>query len=108
MLIHEVCESLNLTKKAVEYYTGKGLVVPEMLANGYRDYKEEDVELLRRIGVLRKLGLNMEDIKKVLGEPATGALQRVIAQKEMKAKQNARKDAMLRELLGGKPYQELE
>lgn len=108
MLIHEVCESLNLTKKAVEYYTGKGLVVPEMLANGYRDYKEEDVELLRRIGVLRKLGLNMEDIKKVLGEPAGGALQRVIAQKEMKARQNARKDDMLRELLDGKPYSELE
>ena len=108
MLIHEVCECTNLTKKAVEYYTQKGLVTPLVLSNGYRDYKEEDVEVLRRIGVLRRLDLGMEDIKEILRDSTGGALQTAIARKELRARHNARKNAMLCEVAGGKPYVELE
>ena len=39
MLIHEVSRCTQLTKKAVEYYVEKGLVVPEMQENGYRDFE---------------------------------------------------------------------
>lgn len=108
MLIHEVCKGINLTKKAIEYYTQKGFVAPEVLSNGYRDYKEEDVEILRKIGMLRKLDLSMEDIKEVLKDSTDMALERVIARKELKAKQDAKKDAILRDLVGGKSYSELE
>lgn len=108
MLIHEVCESLNLTKKAVEYYTQKGLVAPEVLSNGYRDYKEEDVELLRRIGILRKLGVGMEEIKDVLKDSTGSALQKAIVRKELRTRRDARKNAILCELGGGKTYSELE
>jgi len=66
MFRNEVCRRTGLTKKAVEYYTQKGLVVPALLGNGYRDYKEEDVEVLRRIGVLRRFGIGMEEIGEIL------------------------------------------
>lgn len=66
MLIHEVSKCTNLTKKAIEYYMEKGLVAPILQENGYRDFRREDVEILKRIGVLRKLGIGMEDIREIL------------------------------------------
>ena len=38
MLINEVAKLSNLTKKAVEYYTEQGLICPNILENGYRDF----------------------------------------------------------------------
>lgn len=34
--------------------------------NGYRDYGETEVEVLRRIKLLRKLGLPLEEIRQML------------------------------------------
>ena len=95
MLIHEVCGRTNLTKKAVEYYTGKGLVVPEVLENGYRDYAEEDVERLRRIGILRRLGLGMEEIGEILRDGSGEALRRAALRWELQIRRNARRGALL-------------
>ena len=49
MLINEVCKITDLTKKAIEYYTLKGLISPSVLENGYRDYNENDIERLNKI-----------------------------------------------------------
>ncbi|MGZ7445051.1 MerR family transcriptional regulator [Paenibacillus sp. TH7-28] len=63
MLINEACKRSNLTKKAVEYYEAKGLISPEILENGYRDYSEADILTLKEISVLRKCGISVTDIK---------------------------------------------
>ena len=49
MLINEVAKLSNLTKKAVEYYTEQGLICPNILENGYRDFSEQDMEILKKI-----------------------------------------------------------
>ena len=108
MLIHEVCGRTNLTKKAVEYYTGKGLVVPEVLENGYRDYAEEDVERLRRIGILRRLGLGMEEIGEILRDGSGEALRRAALRWELQIRRNARRGALLWGLNHGRTYEEVE
>lgn len=41
MLINEVAKLCNLTKKAVEYYTEQGLISPNILENGYRDFRNK-------------------------------------------------------------------
>ncbi|MTI49948.1 MAG: MerR family transcriptional regulator [Firmicutes bacterium] len=66
MLIKEVCESCKLTKKAIEYYEKQGLVKPKILPNGYRDYDERDVAILKEISVLRKLDISIPDIQNIL------------------------------------------
>lgn len=66
MLINEACKRSNLTKKAVEYYEAKGLISPEILENGYRDYSEADILTLKEISVLRKCGISVTDIKNIL------------------------------------------
>ena len=42
MTMHEVCARLRLTKKAVRYYVGEGLIAPRRLENGYADFSEAD------------------------------------------------------------------
>ena len=65
MLIHEVCKKCSLTKKAVEYYIEAGLISPFVQENGYRDFSAKDVDLLRKISILRNLGLSVSEIKSV-------------------------------------------
>ncbi|WP_346216993.1 MerR family transcriptional regulator [Caldifermentibacillus hisashii] len=66
MFIHEVCKKCSLTKKAIYYYEKQGLIRPNIGENGYRNYSDEDVSILKEIFVLRKLGLTISEIKNVL------------------------------------------
>ena len=66
MLVNEVCKMCQLTKKAIEYYIEQDLVTPSVLENGYRDFSKEDVLLLKKISVLRGLGMTVADIQNVL------------------------------------------
>ena len=66
MLIKDVCRECKLTKKAVEYYERQGLISPGIEDNGYRNYLDEDILVLKEIGVLRKLGISIAEIKDIL------------------------------------------
>lgn len=77
MLMHEACRASGLTKKAVDYYVAQGLVQPALQENGYRGFSEEDVERLKRISTLRRLGLPVQEIRTALdGERALAAAAR--------------------------------
>jgi DNA-binding transcriptional MerR regulator len=66
MFIKDVCKECKLTKKAVEYYEQQGLISPAVEDNGYRNYSNEDIFVLKEIGVLRKLGISIADIRNIL------------------------------------------
>lgn len=83
MLINEVCKKCSLTKKAVEYYVEQGLVAPSVLENGYRSFSEEDVILLKKISVLRSLGLSVAEIRRVLSGSDKAALTEICHRKAM-------------------------
>ena len=94
MTMHEVCARLGLTKKAVRYYVGEGLIAPRRLENGYADFSEADCETLERIALLRRLDLSIGEIRVLLaGGSAEAALNRL-------GKQIAREQAALRLLSG--------
>lgn len=66
MKINEVEQVIGITKKNIRFYEEQGLLHPSRNStNGYRDYSEEDVETLRQIKLLRKLGIPIEDIKRL-------------------------------------------
>ena len=60
MLINKVCKKCRLTKKAIEYYAEQSLVHPETLENGYRNFSAADIERLKKIAILRRLGLSVQ------------------------------------------------
>ena len=66
MKINEVEQLVGITKKNIRFYEEKGLLEPKRQAqNGYRDYADEDVEMLKRIKLLRKLSVPIEEIRKL-------------------------------------------
>lgn len=66
VLINEVCKLTGLTKKAVEYYEKQGLLIPEIMENGYRKYRNKEISVLKEISLLRKMGIGIADIKIIL------------------------------------------
>lgn len=65
-------QQVGITKKNIRFYEKEGLLQPgRSLENGYRDYREEDVETLKRIKLLRKLAVPLEEIRKVQSRSMT-------------------------------------
>lgn len=66
MRINEVEQLVGVTKRNIRFYEKEGLLAPgRETGNGYRDYSAADVETLRRIKLLRKLDLPLEEIRRL-------------------------------------------
>ncbi|MGW5020987.1 MerR family transcriptional regulator [Streptomyces cacaoi] len=72
MRIGELARRAGVTVKAVRYYESLGLVVPDRRPNGYRDYGEHDVRLVREIKSLAALGIPVERTRPFLDCLAAG------------------------------------
>ena len=67
MKINEVEALSGIPKKNIRFYEEQGLLSPRRNPeNGYRDYGEEDVLVLRRIRLLRKLDVPIDEIRLML------------------------------------------
>ena len=66
MLLNEIAKEVGMTKRAIKYYEEKELLSIKKDDNGYRNYTQEDVETLKKISIYRKLGISIDDIKKLL------------------------------------------
>ena len=66
MKINEVEALVGITKKNIRFYEEQGLLSPRRNSeNGYRDYGQEEVDTLRQIKLLRKLGVPLEEIRQM-------------------------------------------
>ena len=66
MKINEVEALVGITKKNIRFYEEKGLLTPRRNSeNGYREHEARDVEQLRQIKLLRKLGVPLEEIRQM-------------------------------------------
>lgn len=66
MKIKHVEELVGITSKNIRFYENQGLLTPERAENGYREYHEQNIEALKKIKLLRKLGISVEEIRAVL------------------------------------------
>lgn len=122
MLINEVCRICSLTKKAVEYYIEQGLVTPAVQDNGYRDFTYMEVARMKKISVLRNLGLSVPDIRAVLtgqenispaqncgGISAQNAIfNKILGQRQMEITWMQEKQALLAELARNQNWEEVQ
>lgn len=106
MLINEAAKSCNLTKKAVEYYAEQGMICPNILRNGYRDFSKQDIEILKKIALYRKLGLRISEIKSVLAN--TNELKSILYRKTLEIEQEKAKQDILQRLCNGESLEKLE
>ena len=65
MKIKELENLLSISRSNIRFYEKQGLFSPERKDNNYREYTEQDIKVLKKIIVLRKMGLTVEEIKLV-------------------------------------------
>ena len=66
MKINEVEALVGITRKNIRFYGAEGLLSPRRNSqNGYRDYGGTEGEVLRRIKLLRQLGLPLGEIRQM-------------------------------------------
>jgi DNA-binding transcriptional MerR regulator/DNA-directed RNA polymerase subunit RPC12/RpoP len=64
----ELAEACGVTVRTVQYYDEKGLLPPAALSEGGRRiYIDDDAEKLRRILLLKSLGLKLNTIRDIMG-----------------------------------------
>jgi len=67
MQIGEVARSVGLETSAIRYYEAHDIVPqPQRTAAGYRDYHDDDVDLLRFVRRLRSLELPLDDVREIV------------------------------------------
>lgn len=71
MKINEIERLLGITRANIRYYEAEDLVHPKREDNGYRDYSEKDVDELKKILVLRKMGIPVSSIRKIFNGDLT-------------------------------------
>lgn len=81
MQINEVTQRVDLSKRAIKYYEEQGLLTVAKDSNGYRDYSEEDIAVLKEISVYRKLGIGIHDIRTLLNTKDRQMLENIYKEK---------------------------
>ena len=82
MRLNEVVKKVDLSRRAVKYYEEKGLLRVKKDSNGYRNYTLEDVKILEKISLYRKLGIGIREIKRLLEDGDDGLLDQISSEKE--------------------------
>ncbi|MCH5314720.1 MAG: MerR family transcriptional regulator [Eubacterium sp.] len=95
MKIKEVSKLTNLTDKAIRFYINNGLLNPSYTENyaGRKNYSfnENDVEVLKKIALLRSYSFSVSDIKRMLDDDSEicDVLENHICEMRINAAQNS-------------------
>lgn len=106
MFINEAANLCGLTKKAVEYYIGQGLISPAVLENGYRDFSKQDIKDLKQIALYRRLGLRISEIKRVLAD--SDEIKYILYKRKLELEEEKEKQNILQKLCDGEHVEDLE
>lgn len=80
MRLNEVIKQVDLSKRAIKFYEEKGLLKTKRDSNGYRNYTDKDISLLKEISSYRKMGIGLSDIKKILNDKSV--LKQILIEKK--------------------------
>ncbi|WP_410597674.1 MerR family transcriptional regulator [Amycolatopsis sp. lyj-23] len=63
MRIGELAQRTGTTTRALRFYEDQGLLAARRSANGYREYDEDDLQLVQEIQTLQTVGLTLEETR---------------------------------------------
>lgn len=63
MTIREIERRTGLDRTNIRFYEREGLITPARHENGYRDYSENDLQLLMKLKLFRRLGFSLDAIR---------------------------------------------
>ena len=80
MRLNEVIKQVDLSKRTIKFYEEKGLLKTKRYSNGYRNYTDKDISLLKEISSYRKMGIGLSDIKGILNDKSV--LKQILIEKK--------------------------
>lgn len=107
MLLSEVAKEVNLTKRAIKYYEEQELLHVPKDANGYLNYSEEHLNILKEISVYRKLGIGIADIKKILETRDFSLLEQIYEEKSKNLSEETKELEALKHFLSEQNVDEI-
>ncbi|MFD8984381.1 MerR family transcriptional regulator [Streptomyces sp. NPDC059564] len=63
MRIGELAKRAGTSTRTLRYYESRGLLAARRTGNGYRDYDEDDLRLLKQIRTLQDFGFELEETR---------------------------------------------
>ncbi len=97
--VKELARVAGVTVRTLHHYDDIGLLVPrERSAAGYRLYDDDDLLRLQQILIGRELGLSLEDIRRMLDDPAFDRRAALLRQREQLEQRLHSAEAMLRSI----------
>jgi len=82
--IGEVAKVAGVSVRTLHHYDDIGLLVPAgRTPSGYRAYDGEHLQRLQRILAYRELGFALEDVARILDDPAVDAREHLLRQREL-------------------------
>lgn len=109
MKSNEVQKQTGLTRKAIEYYESQGLFSPDRDENGYRNYSDADVRLLKQINLYRQLGLGLSEIKRILQSDCKKEILAELArEKNIRLEIDRQRQELLSSLMSGLSPDDIE
>ena len=80
MTIKDVELQTGLARANIRYYEDQGFFSAARGENGYRNYSDENVDILLRVKLLRQLGFSLEEIHAL--QKGEQSLDRALAERE--------------------------
>lgn len=80
MRLNEVIKQVDLSKRAIKFYEEKGILKTKRDSNGYRNYTDKDISLLKEISSYRKMGIGLSDVKRILNDKSV--LKQILIEKK--------------------------
>ena len=68
MTIKDLEKQLQIPRATIRFYEKEGLITPERLDNGYREYSEEDIKIIKQIIVFRKIGISVRKCRIIINK----------------------------------------
>ena len=95
--VKDVARLAGVTVRTLHHYDQLGLLVPSGRTEaGYRLFSEDDLLRLQQILIHRRLGLPLEQIKRILDDPAFDRRAALLEQRKRLGGQAGRTEAMIR------------
>lgn len=96
MNISSVAKLTGVTVRTLHYYDEIGLLKPsEVTEAGYRIYSDTDLEVLQQILFFRELDFSLEDIRKIMQNPAYEKESALRRQKVLLLQKRSRLDSLI-------------
>src|SRR6056297_2951779 len=100
MKIGEIANLFDVSTRTVRYYEEVGLLISHRDPDSqYRYYDERSSERLKKILVLRELGLSLNDIKIILEQPSTPIVSEILLAHLLKVQDEIKRQQMLEKAL---------